>query len=133
VVVRHAEYSNDTITDTGRLVACIVTLAVVAPPDPRILNFQFLQLQGRSGWKITGGVMDWKNQSAKAKRVDDGNFAGAAFMHPNAFQKRLTPEGQLVGVLVENELSRSFRKRSFKSPILFLFAGRMLWNKSSIT
>jgi len=31
VAVHQAEYSNDTITDGGRLLACIVTLAVIAP------------------------------------------------------------------------------------------------------
>jgi len=116
VVVRHTEYSNDKITDGGHVVACVVTLAVVASPDPRILNFQFLQFNGRAGWKITGGVMNWKDQSAVAKRVADGNFSASAFLYKNAFQKDLTPEGQLVGVLTRDDLYHSFSQAFFQRP-----------------
>ncbi len=95
VVVRHTEYSNDKITDGGHVVACVVTLAVVASPDPRILNFQFL---------------------AVAKRVADGNFSASAFLYKNAFQKDLTPEGQLVGVLTRDDLYHSFSQAFFRRP-----------------
>lgn len=116
VVVHHVEYSNDTITDAGHLMACVVTLAVVAPPDPRVLNFQFLQFNGRAAWKITGGVINWKDHSAVAKRVAEGNFSAATFLYHDAFQKSLTPEGQLVGVLTRGELYPSFAQSFFQSP-----------------
>jgi len=115
IVMRNVEYSNDSYADAGKVVACIVTVAVTDPPDPRVLNFQFLQFKGRVGWKITGGTIDWKNQSATAKRAADGRFSTGTFIHPTAFQKNLTPEGQLVGVLTDGGLSGSFSQAFFKS------------------
>src|SRR3954467_5715688 len=46
VIVHSPDYSNDEITDGGQVVACVVTLVVLKLPDPRVLNFQFLQFSG---------------------------------------------------------------------------------------
>lgn len=118
VVVRkeHVQYSNDTISDGGRTVACIITAAVVVYPDNRVLNFQILSFNnGRVGWKITGGTIDFKTQSATALRALDGSFTSSRFIQKGAFQKSLTPEGQLVGVLVEPDLLPAFVK-AFTGP-----------------
>jgi len=116
VIVRQTDYSNDSITDGGRIVACIVTASVEAPPDRRVLNFQFIQLQGRVAWKITGGIMDWKQVSVVANPVSDGSFSSNKFSVPNAFQKSLTPEGQLLGVLVKDEFYTMFAQAFFQTP-----------------
>ncbi len=116
IVARHIEYSNDSISDHGKTVACIVTLVVASPPDPRTLNFQFLSFKGTAGWKITGGRMDWNTQSMTAMRAQDGSFSSSTFVVPKAFQKNLTPEGQLVGVLIQPEQLSAFIEAFFKEP-----------------
>jgi hypothetical protein len=113
VIVRQFQYENDEITDAGKIRACIVTLLVVAPPDSRILNFQYMQLTGRCAWKITGGVVDWQNKSSVSERVVDGSFTAGDFIYPTAFQKDHTPEGQLLGVLIRPELYKAFSDTFF--------------------
>jgi len=54
VAVTHVEYSNDTISQGGKTIVCVVTMVAISPPDPRVLNFQFLIAKNGLGWKITG-------------------------------------------------------------------------------
>jgi hypothetical protein len=70
--------------------------------------------------------MDWKNHSAVAKRVDDGEFSASDFLYQDAFQKNLTPEGQLVGVLVRSDLVRPFSQAFFQKP----YSVSVRWEKA---
>ena len=108
VVVHQVEYSNDSISNGGKTVICVVTMVALALPDPRSLNFQFLVGKGVSGWKITGGLLDTKSMSWKANRVADGEFSSSTFNHDQDFKKQLTPEGQLVGWLMNPSLFADF-------------------------
>jgi hypothetical protein len=116
VIARHIEYSNDSISDRGKTVACVVTLVVESPPDQRTLNFRFLSLNGRAGWKITGGKMDWSTQTMTALRAQDGSFSSSSFVATSAFEKDLTPEGQLVGVLTRPDQLAPFTAAFFTGP-----------------
>ena len=80
--------------------ACIVTTAIISPPAPEIVNFQLLMVLGRPAFKVTVGDVDWAKQSSTAKRISDADFSTAQFNHPNAFTKKITTEGQLVGMLI---------------------------------
>ncbi len=116
IVARHMEYSNDSISDQGKTVACIVTLVVASPPDQRTLNFQFLSFKATAGWKITGGRVDWDTQAITGLRAQDGGFSSRLFVMPKAFQKNLTLEGQLVGILIQPEQLSAFIAAFFKEP-----------------
>jgi len=116
VIARHIEYSNDSISDQGKAVACVVTVVILAPPDQRTLNFQFLSFKERAGWKITGGRMNWTTQTMTALRAQDGSFSSSSFVAPMAFAKDLTPEGQLVGVLTQPDQLSAFIMAFFTGP-----------------
>jgi hypothetical protein len=102
------EYTNDTIEQGGQLQACIVTAAILSHPAPEIVNFQFLLVAGRPGFKVTAGDFDWNKQSLAAKRISDANFYTAAFNHPTGFKKNVTTEGQLVAILTDDSLRKQF-------------------------
>jgi len=57
-----------------------------------------------------GGIvyMNWSNMSLVAKQIADANFFTGAFNHPNAFDKKITTEGQLVAFLVDENLPFDF-------------------------
>ena len=116
IIAKQIEYSNDFISDQGKPIACVVTLVVVALPDPRTLNFQFLWFKERAGWKITGGKMNLNTQSMTALRARDGRFSSISFLAPGAFSKSLTPEGQLLGVLIMPEHLKGFITAFFSGP-----------------
>jgi hypothetical protein len=61
------EYSNDHIEQGGKLQACIVTVGIINPPAPEIVNFQILTVFDRMNFKIAAGDVDWKTQSMVAK------------------------------------------------------------------
>jgi hypothetical protein len=107
------EYSNDHIEQGGKLQACIVTVAIINPPAPEIVNFQILAVFGRMNFKITAGDVDWKTQSMVAKRVSGGAFSTSAFNHPSAFVGSITPEGQFLGTLTDPSLRVEFAKSVF--------------------
>jgi hypothetical protein len=116
VIVRAIDYSNDSISDGGKTVACVVTVVAEAPPGPRVLNFQFIAFRNALGWKITGGLMDWKSMNLVASRGADGGFTTGTFIHDQEFKKNTTPERQLVGLLQNGALSDDFLKAFFNSP-----------------
>jgi hypothetical protein len=116
VIARDIEYSNDSISDQGKTVACVVTVVVVAPPDQRTLNFQFLSFRETAGWKITGGRINWTTQAMAALRAQDGSFSSSSFVAPMAFAKDLTPEGQLVGILTQPSQLSAFTTAFFNGP-----------------
>jgi len=108
IIPTGVEYTNDTIAQAGQLQACIVTTAIISPPAPEIVNFQFLIVRGQAAFKVTAGDVDWIKQSSVAKRISDADFSTAQFSHPNAFTKNVTPEGQLVGMLTDDRLRKDF-------------------------
>jgi hypothetical protein len=116
IVPGHIEYSNDRIEQTGQLQACIVTVVIVSPPAPEVVNFQFIATSnGGAGFKIAAGDMNWSVLRLEPRRVLTGNVSG--FGYGDVFEKNLTAEGQLVGVLhpgLYSEYSAAF------------FAGRYL-------
>ena len=70
VVPRSVEYTNDNIEQGGKLQACIITAAIINPPAPEVVNFQFMKfINGRVAFKVTAGDMNWTNASLVAKRI----------------------------------------------------------------
>ena len=116
VAVTHVEYSNDTISQGGKTIVCVVTMVAISPPDPRVLNFQFLIAKNGLGWKITGSLKDWKTMNMVANRVTDGGFTSGSFYHDEDFKKKLTPEGQLIGTLQTLSLFPSFLQAFSSAP-----------------
>jgi hypothetical protein len=109
VVPRHVEFTNDNIEQGGKPQVCVVTVTITNPPEPEVVNFQFMVfINGRFAFKITAGDMNWSNMSLVAKRIADANFFTGAFNHPNAFDKEITTEGQLVAFLVDEKLPFDF-------------------------
>jgi hypothetical protein len=109
VVPRYVEFTNDNIEQGGKPQVCVVTLAITNPPEPEVVNFQFMVfINGRFAFKVTAGDMNWSNMSLVAKQIADANFFTAAFNHPNAFDKKITTEGQLVAFLVDENLPFDF-------------------------
>ncbi|MFZ0150260.1 MAG: hypothetical protein WBX95_11140 [Xanthobacteraceae bacterium] len=109
VVPRYVEFTNDNIEQGGKPQVCVVTVAITNPPEPEVVNFQFMVfINGRFGFKVTAGDMNWSNMSLVAKQIADANFFTAAFNHPNAFDKKITTEGQLVAFLVDENLPFDF-------------------------
>ena len=113
VIPSGVEYTNDTIEHGGKLVACIVTTAIISPPAPEIVNFQVLVIGGTHAFKVTAGDVDWTNGSGVAKRISAADFSTAQFNHPSAFKKSMTSEGQLVGYLRTSNLNGEFLKAFF--------------------
>ena len=113
VIPSGVEYTNDTLEQGGKLVACIVTTAIISPPAPEIVNFQVLVIGGTHAFKVTAGDVDWTNGSGAAKRISAADFSTAQFNHPTAFKKSVTSEGQLVGYLRQSNLNGEFLKAFF--------------------
>ena len=108
VVPRYVEFTNDNVEQGGKPQVCVVTVAITNPPEPEVVNFQFMVfINGRFGFKVTAGDMNWNNMSL-AKQIADANFFTAAFNHPNAFDKKITTEGQLVGISCRRESALRF-------------------------
>jgi hypothetical protein len=107
------EYTNDTIEQGGKLAACIVTTAIISPPAPEIVNFQFFVVGRTHAFKVAAGDVDWTKGSGVAKRISAADFSTAQFNHPSAFKKSITSEGQLVGHLREPNLNGEFLKAFF--------------------
>lgn len=118
IIPRHVEYTNDSVTDGGKLVGCVVTLVVVSPGDPRTLNFQFLAAQNGLAWKITGGMLNSARNAIRALRASDGGFSTNTFNKPGAFLKQITPGGQLLGTLQEPQLAGALANAFFQQPYL---------------
>jgi hypothetical protein len=114
IIPGNIEYSNDTIEQAGQLQACIITVGIISPPAPEIVNFQLLYVRGRVGFKVTAGDLNWKAKSLSAKRISAATFSTGQFNHPDAFKTSVTPEGQFVGFLTDVELTAKF---------IFAFAG----------
>ena len=127
VAVRQIEYSNDSISDGGKTVICEVTLVAMSPPDSRVLNFQFLANKNVVGWKITGGLMDWKTMSIVASRVTNGGFTSSNFYHDKDFKTQFTPEGQMMGWLQKTALYPDFILAFTASP----YSVRVRWEGAS--
>jgi hypothetical protein len=114
IIPTGVEYTNDTIQQGGQLQACIVTAAIISPPAPETVNFQFMNVMGRPGFKVTAGDIDWKRKSIVAKRISGANFFTAQFNHPAAFNKNVTTEGQLVAMLTDDALRQQFLHAFFE-------------------
>lgn len=109
VVPRNVEFTNDNIEQGGKPQACIVTVAITNPPEPEVVNFQFMVfINGRFAFKIIAGDMNWSEKSLVAKQIADANFFTGAFNHPDAFDKEITADGQLVAFLVDKNLPFDF-------------------------
>jgi hypothetical protein len=114
VVPGGVEYTNDNIEQGGKPQACIITAAIINPPAPEIVNFRFLHfINGNVAFKVTAGDLNWSKGSLVAKRISEADFFTGAFNHPNAFDKKFTPEGQLVGFLTEPDLIMDFAHAFF--------------------
>jgi hypothetical protein len=101
IIPTGVEYTNDTIAQGGQLQACIITTAITNYPAPEVVNFQLLVIQGRPAFKVTGGEINWAQQSMVTKRIAEADFSTAQFNHPSAFTKSITPEGQFLAVLTD--------------------------------
>ena len=109
VVPKYVEFTNDNIEQGGKPQVCAVTVAITNPPEPEVVNFQFMVfINGRFAFKITAGDMNWSDKSLVAKQIADADFVTGAFNHPNAFDKEITTEGQLVAFLVDKNLPFDF-------------------------
>ena len=104
------EYSNDKIEQGGRVQACIITVAIISPPSPEIVNLQFLIFPANSvaAFKVTAGDMNWNNKLAVARRISTALFSTGKFNHPAAFKKTVTDEGQLLAILTDASLNDDF-------------------------
>jgi hypothetical protein len=102
------EYTNDTIELGGELQGCVVTAVVLTRPASETVNFQYLFVAGRPGFKVTVGDIDWTKKSLVAKRISDASFYTADFNHPAAFKKNVTPAGQIVASLIDDSLGKQF-------------------------
>jgi len=109
VIPKSVESTNDKIEQGGKPQACIVTVAITNPPESEVVKFQFMVfINGRFAFMVTAGDMNWSNMSLVAKRIADADFFTGAFNHPNAFDKKITTEGQLVAFLVDENLPFDF-------------------------
>jgi hypothetical protein len=114
VIHKNVEYTNDSIEQGGKLQACIITAAIITPPAPEVVNFQFMEfVNGRVAFKVTAGDINWTNASSVAKRISEADFFTGAFNQPNAFDKKITTEGQLVAFLKEPGLILDFSAAFF--------------------
>jgi hypothetical protein len=108
IIPTGVEYTNDTIEQGGQLQACIVTTAIISPPAPEIVNFQFLIVLGQPAFKVTAADVDWVQKSSVAKRSSSAEFYTAQFNHQTAFRQSVTPEGQILALLTDPTLRRGF-------------------------
>jgi hypothetical protein len=100
-ITSNVEYSNDSIQQYGVLQACTITAALKSPRAPEIVNLQFLSF-GLDG-------LAYKVTADPNKQIAAANFSAAEFNHPNAFKQSVTPEGQLLAVLIDPKLEDEFR------------------------
>jgi hypothetical protein len=122
VVPGHVEFTNDNVEQGGKPQVCVVTVAITNPPEPEVVNFQFMVfINGRFAFKVTAGDMNWSDMLLVAKQIADANFFTAAFNHPNAFDKKITTEGQLVAFLVDEHLPFDFLDAFFGGNFSILF------------
>jgi hypothetical protein len=121
IVPGGVEYSNDKIEQNGKIQACIVTVAIISPPAPEIVNLQFLELAGHLAFKITAGNVNWTDGSSVAARIAAADFSTGEFNHPNAFTKSITPEGQLLAILTGPGLDADFIQAFFLGRYLIQF------------
>jgi hypothetical protein len=116
-VIPQVQYTNDNIEQGGVIRACVATAAMINPPAPEIVNLQFLAIPGngqvRFAYKVTAGDVNWDQQSSMARRIATANFSTGEFNHPNAFKQSITPEGQLLGVLIDGNLQDAFIRAFF--------------------
>ncbi len=110
IIPTGVEYTNDTIQQGGQLQACEIVVAIISPPAPEVVNLQLLLVGGQLGFKVAVGDLDWSHKSSVAKRISKAEFSAADFMHPDAFRQSVTPEGQLIAMLTQPALDRSFLK-----------------------
>jgi hypothetical protein len=113
-VIPQVQYTNDNIEQGGVIRACVATAAMINPPAQEMVNLQFLVITGngqaRFAYKVTAGEIDWNQRSSVARRIATANFSTGEFNHPDAFNQSITPEGQLLGVLVDGSLQDAFLK-----------------------
>jgi hypothetical protein len=121
VIPTGVEYTNDTIEKGGRLAACIVTTAIISPPAPEIVNFQFLLVGGTHAFKVAAGDVDWTKGSGVAKRISAADFSTAQFNHPSAFKKKhhigRTASRVLAGAQFERRVPESFLRWPLYNPL----------------
>lgn len=108
VIPTGIEYTNDTIELGGELQGCVVTAAILTRPGSETVNFQYLFVAGRPGFKVAVGDIDWSKQILVAKRISAASFYSTAFNHPTAFKKNVTPTGELVASLIDDSLGKQF-------------------------
>jgi len=108
VIPTGIEYTNDTIELGGELQGCVVTVVILTRPGSETVNFQYLFVAGRPGFKVRVGDIDWTKKTLAAKRISDASFYTAAFNHPAAFKKNVTTDGQLVAFLIDDSLGKKF-------------------------
>src|SRR5262245_62154890 len=108
------EYSNDSQEQNGVLQACIITAALTSPrpPEspstPEIINLQFIMFGVDSpAYKVAAGYVD-RSKRSSAGSITAANFSTAEFNHPDAFKQSVTPEGELLAVLIDPELQDEF-------------------------
>ena len=82
-------------------------------PEAGMVNFQLLNILGRGAFKVTAGEINWSQKSSVARRISAADFSTSQFNHPSAFKKSITPEGQLLAVLIDESLSGDFIKAFF--------------------
>lgn len=121
VIPSAVDYTNDTIEQGATLQACVINAAIISPPAPEVVSFQFLVVSGRVGFKVTAGDMNWRDGSIIAKRISQADFSTGQFNRPRAFAKDITPEGQLVAVLIDPSLKTEFTRAFFGGHYLVEF------------
>jgi hypothetical protein len=94
-----------------------------SPPAPEVVNLQLLAVRGTEpnlihyAYKVNAADVTWNQgssiASAVAKKIDSANFSTAAFNHPDAFKQAVTPMGQIIGVLTDDNLLDDFEKAFF--------------------
>ena len=109
MVPKSVEFTNDKIEEGGKPQACIVTVTITNPPASEVVKFQFMVfINGRFGFMVTAGDMNWSDMSLAAKRIADANFLAGAFNHPDVFDKQFTADGQLAAFLADAKLNFDF-------------------------
>jgi hypothetical protein len=64
-------------------------------------------------YKVTAGEVNWNEGSSVARRIATANLSTGEFSHPNAFKEGITPEGQLLAVLIDPNLQDGFMRAFF--------------------
>jgi hypothetical protein len=108
------EYTNDKIEKYGRTLGCMIVVAIVSPPAPEIVNFQYLFVNARHGIKVAVADVDYQRGSAAPVQLQKANFSSRLFTHYNAFDGKISPEGSCVGFLKQNDVSHAFASAFFR-------------------